>query len=275
MGRPRRYAPEVRERAVRLVAEHARRHDSQWAAIRSVAEKIGCSSETLRHWVRQVERQVGNVWSQLDPNLIMKGLDKVYDLAVEGVEDSPILKSAREIGDQYSASHGSLDQRARRLVRWQVTKAGTSGFLSGLGGAITMPVVIPANMASVMYVQIRMIAAIAHLGGHDVRHDQVRTLCYACMCGSATGEVVKGTGIKLTAKLTEEAIKRLPGAALKEINKKVGFRLATKFGEKGIINLGKMVPITGGVVGGTFDASSTYAIGKIARTVFIGAEQGV
>ena len=55
MGRPSRYSPEVRERAVRLVLEHEREHDSQWAAIRSIAAKIGCSSETLRHWVRAVE----------------------------------------------------------------------------------------------------------------------------------------------------------------------------------------------------------------------------
>ena len=59
MGRPSRYSPEVRERAVRLVLEHEREHDSQWAAIRSIAAKIGCSSETLRHWVRAVERDTG------------------------------------------------------------------------------------------------------------------------------------------------------------------------------------------------------------------------
>ena len=59
MGRPRKYSPEVRERAVRLVFDHEHQHESQWAAIRSVAEKIGCTAETLRHWVRQAERDTG------------------------------------------------------------------------------------------------------------------------------------------------------------------------------------------------------------------------
>lgn len=59
MGNRPRYSPEIRERAVRMLWEQEKEHDSQWAAIRSIAEKIGCTAETLRKWVRQAERDAG------------------------------------------------------------------------------------------------------------------------------------------------------------------------------------------------------------------------
>src|SRR5262249_10526882 len=59
MARPTKYSPEVRERAVRMVREHGPEHPSQWAAIAAIAPKLGCTTETLRRWVRQAERDSG------------------------------------------------------------------------------------------------------------------------------------------------------------------------------------------------------------------------
>lgn len=60
MARRSKYSPEVRERAVRMVREHGPEHASQWAAITSIASKFGCTTETLRNWVRQAERDSGH-----------------------------------------------------------------------------------------------------------------------------------------------------------------------------------------------------------------------
>ena len=59
MNKPKKYSPEVRERAVRMVVEHQAEYESQWAAMLSIASKIGCTTETLRKWVRQAERDQG------------------------------------------------------------------------------------------------------------------------------------------------------------------------------------------------------------------------
>jgi len=77
MGRPSRYSPEVRERTVRMVVEHESEHDSQWAAIRSIASKIGCTAETLRKWVRQTERDEGRrPGLTTDEKARLKGLER-------------------------------------------------------------------------------------------------------------------------------------------------------------------------------------------------------
>ncbi|EQD80762.1 transposase IS3/IS911 family protein, partial [mine drainage metagenome] len=59
MGALKRYSPEVRERAIRMVVDHRGEYPSQWAAIQSVASKLGMTAETLRHWVRRAEIDTG------------------------------------------------------------------------------------------------------------------------------------------------------------------------------------------------------------------------
>jgi transposase len=106
MNRVRRYPAEVKERAVRLVFESEDRHESQWAAIRSVAEKIGCSAEGLRKWVRQAEHDGGR-----RPGLTSEEQARLKDLEREVRE----LRRANEILRKASAyfAQAELDRRAK------------------------------------------------------------------------------------------------------------------------------------------------------------------
>ena len=196
---------------------------------------------------------------------MMQALDWAYDKAINGI---PGAETAEELGEDYKNESGSLDDHIDSLIRWQIAKCSASGFLSGLGGVVTLPIAVPANIASVLYVQIRMIAAIAHMRGYDVRSDQVKTLVYLSLVGGAIKDVLKEVGVKIGSKLTESAIKSISGKTLTAINQKVGFRLVTKFGEKGAVNLGKAIPLIGGLIGGTVDGISTNVVGESAKKVF-------
>jgi uncharacterized protein (DUF697 family) len=197
---------------------------------------------------------------------IMKALNWAYDAALNGL---PGLGTAREMGDEYAKGKGSLEDQANALIRWQVAKASTSGFLTGLGGLLTMPITLPSDLVLVSYVQLHMVAAVAHMGGHDVHEDRVRTLAFVCLCGDAAKDILKGVGIRVGEKLAEKAVRAVSFETIKAINKAVGFRLLTKFGEKGLINLGKGVPVAGGIVSAVFDGVATNTVGNVARDVFI------
>jgi transposase len=106
MPRGTRYSPELRERAVRMLFEHAHEYPSQWATIRSVAEKLGCRLESLRRWVRQAERDTGKrLGLTTDERAELKRLQR------ENFE----LKRANEILCKASAffAPAELDHRAK------------------------------------------------------------------------------------------------------------------------------------------------------------------
>lgn len=202
---------------------------------------------------------------KLDYDIVRKSLDYAYDKAVNGVVG---LDSAYELAYDYMKGEGSIYNKSNSLINWQCTKAATSGFITGIGGLLAMPVALPANITSVLFVQVRMIAAIAILGGYDVKDDRVKSLVYSCLVASSCKDVLKNFGIKFGQKIAVKAIQQIPFAVITKINQAVGFRLLTKFGEKGLINLGKAVPFLGGIIGGGVDLISTKKIGNIARDVF-------
>lgn len=106
MGRPSKYSPELRERAVRMVFEHAPEYPSQFAAIRSIAAKVGCTTEVLRRWVRQAETDHGQ-----RPGLTSTEREDLKRLQRENLE----LRRANDILRKASAlfAQAELDRRSK------------------------------------------------------------------------------------------------------------------------------------------------------------------
>jgi EcsC protein family len=203
---------------------------------------------------------------EITQSTIEKTFEWLYQRAINGI---PGFDSAAEMAESYLAKDGDLEDNVNTLIKWQIVKAGTSGFLTALGGLLTLPVAIPANLASVMYVHIRMIAAIAHMGGYDLNDDKVKTLIYACLAGNSAKDIFKQSGIIVGKKLTTSVINGISKKTIGEINKRVGFKLITKFSEKGAIVLGRAVPLVGGLIGASVDGVATQKIGNIAKETFI------
>ena len=194
-------------------------------------------------------------------------IDKVYSFAINGIPkvDKPIAQLVAE----YKSKHKSSEDAIREFVKIQKLKTTTTGFVTGLGGILTLPVTIPADLASSLYIEIRMIAVIAALRGYNINDDRVKTLVYICLVGNAAGDVIKQVGIKGTNQIAaKKLLPKITGEMIKKINQAVGFRLVTKGGSKGLINLGKAIPIFGGIVGATYNNIETNIYAKKAKKVF-------
>jgi len=204
---------------------------------------------------------------KLNQEEIMQLLDKLYDQSVKGL--AKVSPPIEVLADEYLDKSKDVDAAAKKFINYQIAKCTTSGFVTGLGGLITLPVAIPANVGSVIYVQMRMITCLAHMGGYDTKSDQVQTLVYACLAGISIDQILKKAGVEFGNKFAAAMVNKIPGTVIKEINKKVGFRFLTKGGTTGVVNVGKLVPGVGGVIGGGFDFVETKIIADRAYKMFI------
>jgi uncharacterized protein (DUF697 family) len=198
---------------------------------------------------------------------LVKVANWLTNAAVNGIGP---LSSSTDLAQEYriDKSYPDNDARVKSLIKWEAAKNFSTGFLTGLGGFVTLPVTIPAGMGAAWAVQARMVGAIAEIYGHSVNESRVQTMILLCLIGSDGAAILRQCGVKLGRKVSEKLIDKIPGKILIEINKMVGFRLITKSGTKGVINLTKCVPIVGGVVSGTVDAVSCRVVGKYAIKMF-------
>ena len=200
--------------------------------------------------------------------LLMKTLDWAYDYAVN--KGLPGLSSAPKLAEDFLKKSPSVKEACNNMIRWQLAYAGSAGFVTNIGGMLTLPVSIPSNIATVLFVQVRLISAIAYMGGYDLKSEQVRTAVFLSLLGGGANMVLDSVGVQLASKLTATAINQISESALARINQAVGFVLVSKFGTTGVLSVGKVVPFIGGLVGGTLDVLTTNVIANAAKKMFLG-----
>lgn len=195
----------------------------------------------------------------------------IMDWAFEKANSNiPGLGTSEEMAANYLRKcNGNVQEAVDSLIRWQTTYAASAGFASSFGGFSTMIVTLPANIAGVLAIQLRMIGAISCLSGNNLLREEKRTASYICLLGGEAGNVLANVASEFSVKIMTSALHNLSEEVLLRINRAVGFRLFTKFSSKGLINLGKIIPVLGGVVGASIDAFSTYTIAQTAKAMFL------
>lgn len=199
------------------------------------------------------------------PSPLARALDWAYQRAIEGL---PGVDSAYALAAACVVAEDDPRARIDRLIRQQIGRAGTLGFLAGATTSISLPVAVPANVALMLFVQIRLVAAIAALGGHDLGDPRVRRLVYLCLTADAAPALLADAGIVVSRRLTREALAAAPGRALAAIDRRVARRLAGATGTQPRARARRLLPLLGGLLGAAADALATRQVAEAARAVF-------
>ena len=229
----------------------------------------GCSSSGSGDLIKRFEEQLQE-----------KGLDKEVKVIRTGCfglcEAGPVVIVYPE-GTFYSrVKVEDVDE----IVSDHVKKASAGGFVTGVGGLVTMPVSLPANVLGFYVLATRMVAAMAEVRGYDVTAPGARAAISLSLVGADAEDILQKTGLSVAAgmtgsgRLAKMAMDRMPKAAGMMINKAVGFRLLTTVGGRALGKLIRFVPIAGGVVGAGLDGVLMKRLADHARREFVQTSPG-
>jgi hypothetical protein len=185
-------------------------------------------------------------------------VEHLLDLGIDG--KGP-FDSAQKVADVKRAERPDAENAVDAVVQAHLKLAAAGGFVTGLGGFITLPVALPFNVLEFYVVATRTVAAIESLRGYDIKQPEIRSAVLLTLVGADADDLLKKAGVMSTGRLSNLAAQRLPGPALMVVNKAVGFRLLSTAGKKTLTRFGKGVPVIGGVVGAGLD---TYLLKRIA-----------
>lgn len=201
------------------------------------------------------------------PSTAGRILRRIVDFAIEGSDQLP---GARVAAGRQLEKHGSVEDAIESIIITHTAMSGTQGFVTNLGGFVTLLVGAPTNLAGLALLQSRMVAAIAHLRGYDLDDSRVRHAVLTALLGKRiVDDLVEkgdlpGTPLVLaTAPGVDHGLEQL-------IAQRVTMALLTTVGGKQTVGLvAKRIPVIGGGVGALTDSWNTIAIGRYAREQFV------
>ena len=204
----------------------------------------------------------------LVPGASAKVLTALIDIAIEGKGKFPGAKAWA--GRTLERSGGDVEVAINRIVRWSVAMGGAQGFATNIGGLLTMAVTLPANLAGIAMVQSRMVACIAHLRGHDLDDQRVRSAIMMVLLGRTGVEDLIANGkLPSTPLVVATAPTEDPELEAQVAERVLGSLMGEAGGKRAAAFVGRKIPVIGGGVGLLTDGYSTSAIGRYAKDQFI------
>jgi hypothetical protein len=194
-------------------------------------------------------------------------LKQILHLGINGTRG---FSGARELGDKYlnNPQYNTKMERIDALVSLELKKNFTSGFLTSLGGIISLPVAIPASLGINWVLQTRMVAAMAYIGGFDIEEPQVRMTIALCLLGKKGKDILSKDIEEVKDMIRNNSFSRLPKKTLLLVNQTIATRLMQAAATKGFTRLSKAIPVMGGVVGGILDYQSCKDTSQFAKEMF-------
>jgi uncharacterized protein (DUF697 family) len=224
------------------------------------------SAEDVRRRIATVMTPVANLVTAQGAGGVLR---QVLEVAIDGYGRMPSAKTV-------AARHlqrlgGSVDEAITSIIDHHIRLASAQGFVTNIGGVAALPVAIPANITGVAIVQVRMVAAIAHLRGYDLNDNRVRTALVMCLMGGeqvakhiADGSLPTSPMAVATAPIFDPDLDR-------QVADDVVADLAARIGGKNLaLAIVKRLPLAGGGVSAVMDGIATYQIGRYATGELLG-----
>lgn len=179
-----------------------------------------------------------------DMGAIATQASKLVERILEvGIDGKGSFDSAQKVADDARRRRSDPERVVDDIIGAHLRLAAGNGFVTGLGGFVTLPIALPANVAGFYIVATRMAGAIAAVRGYDIADPSVRSAILLSLIGADSDDLLQKVGYQTGGRLANLATERLPGALLMAINKGVGFRIVTRMGRSTLSKMGRLVQI--------------------------------